>query len=31
MLAEPLRVDSDGFVAVPDGPGLGFELADGLL
>lgn len=31
MLAEPVRVDSDGFVAVPDRPGLGFELADGLL
>ena len=31
MLAEPVRVDSDGFVTVPDRPGLGFELADGLL
>ncbi|MGH3030869.1 MAG: mandelate racemase/muconate lactonizing enzyme family protein [Gaiellaceae bacterium] len=26
MLAEPLRPDGDGFVAVPDRPGLGFEL-----
>jgi D-galactarolactone cycloisomerase len=31
MLAEPVRVDVDGFVTVPDRPGLGFELADGLL
>ena len=31
MLAEPVRVDSYGFVTVPDRPGLGFELADGLL
>jgi D-galactarolactone cycloisomerase len=31
MLAEPIRVDSDGFVTVPDRPGLGFELADDLL
>jgi D-galactarolactone cycloisomerase len=31
MLAEPVRVDLDGFVTVPDRPGLGFELADGLL
>jgi len=27
MLAEPVRVDSDGFLSVPDAPGLGFELA----
>jgi L-alanine-DL-glutamate epimerase-like enolase superfamily enzyme len=26
MLAEPLRIDADGFVACPDGPGLGVEL-----
>jgi D-galactarolactone cycloisomerase len=31
MLAEPLRIDSEGFLAVPDRPGLGFELADDLL
>jgi D-galactarolactone cycloisomerase len=31
MLAEPARVDGDGFIAVPDRPGLGFELADDLL
>jgi L-alanine-DL-glutamate epimerase-like enolase superfamily enzyme len=31
MLAEPVRLDSDGFVTLPDRPGLGFELADGLL
>jgi D-galactarolactone cycloisomerase len=31
MLAEPVRVDADGFVPVPDRPGLGFELADDLL
>ena len=31
MLAEPVRVDAEGFVPVPDRPGLGFELADGLL
>jgi D-galactarolactone cycloisomerase len=31
MLAEPARVDSEGFLAVPDRPGLGFELADDLL
>ncbi len=28
MLAEPVRIDADGCVAVPDAPGLGFELAD---
>jgi L-alanine-DL-glutamate epimerase-like enolase superfamily enzyme len=27
MLAEPVRVDADGCLAVPDGPGLGIELA----
>jgi D-galactarolactone cycloisomerase len=31
MLAEAVRIDSEGFVEVPDRPGLGFELADGLL
>lgn len=31
MLAEPVRVDSDGFLTVSDRPGLGFELADDLL
>lgn len=28
MLAEPTRVEADGFVAVPDKPGLAVELAD---
>jgi D-galactarolactone cycloisomerase len=28
MLAEPIRVDADGCLAVPRRPGLGFELAD---
>ena len=31
MLAEPVRVDAEGFIAVPDRPGLGFELVDDLL
>jgi D-galactarolactone cycloisomerase len=31
MLAESVRVDAEGFLPVPDRPGLGFELADGLL
>jgi L-alanine-DL-glutamate epimerase-like enolase superfamily enzyme len=31
MLAESVRVDAEGFVIVPDRPGLGFELADDLL
>jgi len=31
MLAESVRVDAEGFLTVPDRPGLGFELADGLL
>jgi L-alanine-DL-glutamate epimerase-like enolase superfamily enzyme len=31
MLAEPVRADAEGFLTVPDRPGLGFELADGLL
>jgi D-galactarolactone cycloisomerase len=31
MLAEPVRVDADGYVTVPDRPGLGFQLADDLL
>jgi D-galactarolactone cycloisomerase len=31
MLAEPVRVDAEGFVTLPERPGLGFELADGLL
>jgi L-alanine-DL-glutamate epimerase-like enolase superfamily enzyme len=26
MLAEPVRVDADGCVEVPDAPGLGVEL-----
>jgi L-alanine-DL-glutamate epimerase-like enolase superfamily enzyme len=28
MLTEPVRVDGEGFLQVPDTPGLGFELAD---
>jgi D-galactarolactone cycloisomerase len=28
MLTEPVRVDGEGFLRVPDTPGLGFELAD---
>jgi D-galactarolactone cycloisomerase len=28
MLVEPVRVDTDGYLTVPDKPGLGFELAD---
>jgi D-galactarolactone cycloisomerase len=31
MLAEPVRVDAQGCLAVPARPGLGFELADDLL
>jgi D-galactarolactone cycloisomerase len=31
MLSEPIRVDADGCVIVPDRPGLGFELADASL
>jgi D-galactarolactone cycloisomerase len=31
MLAEPLRVDADGFLAVPERPGLGIELADDIV
>ena len=31
MLAEPVRVDADGCLAVPRRPGLGFELADAAL
>ena len=31
MLAEPVPVDAEGFIAVPDRPGLGFELANDLL
>jgi D-galactarolactone cycloisomerase len=31
MLAEPIRVDPEGFVTVPNRPGLGVELADGLV
>lgn len=31
MLAEPVRVDAEGFISVPDRPGLGFELADDLI
>jgi L-alanine-DL-glutamate epimerase-like enolase superfamily enzyme len=28
MLAEPLRPSADGVLAVPERPGLGFELDD---
>jgi L-alanine-DL-glutamate epimerase-like enolase superfamily enzyme len=28
MLTEPVRIEADGCLAVPDAPGLGFELAD---
>jgi D-galactarolactone cycloisomerase len=28
MLTEPIRIEADGCLAVPDAPGLGFELAD---
>ena len=31
MLAEPVLADGEGLVAVPDRPGLGFELADDLI
>lgn len=31
MLAEPIRVDADGCVTVPNRPGLGIELADASL
>ena len=31
MLAEPIRIDADGYLAVPGRPGLGFELADASL
>jgi D-galactarolactone cycloisomerase len=31
MLAEPVRVDAEGFLSVPQRPGLGFGLADDLL
>ena len=31
MLAEPLRVDANGFLAVPERPGLGIELADDIV
>jgi L-alanine-DL-glutamate epimerase-like enolase superfamily enzyme len=31
MLAEPIRIDADGCLALPDKPGLGFELADAAL
>jgi L-alanine-DL-glutamate epimerase-like enolase superfamily enzyme len=31
MLAEPVRVDADGCLALPRRPGLGFELADASL
>ena len=31
LLAEPIRVESDGTVAVPDKPGLGIELDEGKL
>ncbi|HYJ68197.1 MAG TPA: mandelate racemase/muconate lactonizing enzyme family protein [Nocardioidaceae bacterium] len=28
MLAEPVRIDADGYVAIPDRPGLGVQLDD---
>ena len=28
MLAEPFRTDEEGYVKVPEGPGLGIELDD---
>lgn len=31
MLAEPIRIDADGRLAVPERPGLGFELADDIV
>jgi len=31
MLAEPIRVDADGCLTVPNRPGLGIELADASL
>ena len=31
MLAEPLRIDANGFLAVPERPGLGIELADDIV
>jgi L-alanine-DL-glutamate epimerase-like enolase superfamily enzyme len=31
MLAEPVRIDPEGFLTVSDRPGLGFELADDIL
>jgi L-alanine-DL-glutamate epimerase-like enolase superfamily enzyme len=31
MLAEAVEVDAEGFVTVPDRPGLGADLADGLV
>jgi L-alanine-DL-glutamate epimerase-like enolase superfamily enzyme len=31
MLAEPIRIDADGCLALPDKPGLGFEVADAAL
>ncbi|MEO8290391.1 MAG: mandelate racemase/muconate lactonizing enzyme family protein [Gaiellaceae bacterium] len=31
MLAEPVLIDADGCLAVPDRPGFGFELADDLV
>ena len=31
LITEPLAMDSDGFVAVPHGPGLGVQLNDDLL
>jgi L-alanine-DL-glutamate epimerase-like enolase superfamily enzyme len=31
MLAEPLRADAGGFLAVPDRPGLGIELDEDAL
>jgi L-alanine-DL-glutamate epimerase-like enolase superfamily enzyme len=31
MLAEPLRVDADGWIVLPDRPGMGYELDEGVL
>jgi L-alanine-DL-glutamate epimerase-like enolase superfamily enzyme len=31
MLAEPLRPDAEGWLNLPDAPGLGYELNEGML
>jgi L-alanine-DL-glutamate epimerase-like enolase superfamily enzyme len=28
LITEPFDVDADGYVRIPDGPGLGVELSD---